>query len=93
MKNLSKKVYRKDNETEDTSFSKGAYFKLTNKNNTMEVKMKPDLFQSILFVALQRKIDMNEIMKFLWHQFVFVWLTLMHISSLLKELKTWIKAP
>lgn len=61
MKNLSKKVYRKDNETEDTSFSKGAYFKLTNKNNTMEVKMKPDLFQSILFVALQRKIDMNEI--------------------------------
>ena len=40
----------------------GANFKLTKKNKIMEVKMKRDLFGTILFLALQRKIYMAEML-------------------------------
>ena len=43
------------------SFAKeGASFKLTNQNKIMEVKVERDLFGSILFLALLRKIGMGE---------------------------------
>ena len=34
-----------------------------NKNNIMEVKMERDLFRNILFLTLQLKIDMGEMLK------------------------------
>ena len=47
------------------SFAKeGANSKLSNKNKIMEMKMEHDLFGSILFLSLQWKIDMGEMLKF-----------------------------
>ena len=77
------------------SFAKeSSNFKLTNKNKIIEVKMEQDLFRSILFLPLQRKIDIGEMLKF---PLTPVPLCLAHIdgsmqktrkSSLLKELET-----
>lgn len=39
-------------------------FKLTNKIETMEMKIECDLFGSILFLSLQGKIDMGEALQF-----------------------------
>ena len=42
--------------------NEGALYSLREANNElMAVKMVPDLFESILFLALQRKIDMAEV--------------------------------
>ena len=61
----------------------GANFKLTKKNKIMEVKMKRDLFGTILFLALQRKIYMAEMLSSFWQQFVP--LCLEHIDGLIQN--------
>ena len=54
-----------DREQKIHNFAKeAANFYLTKKNNIMKVKIEYDLFGSILFLALQRKIDMGEMLKF-----------------------------
>ena len=76
------------------SFAKeGTNLNSTDKNKIMEVKMEHDLFGSILFLALQWKIDMGELLKF---PLTPVPLCLAHIDgsiqetkiSMLKELET-----
>ena len=68
------------------SFAKeGANLNSTDKNKIMEVKMEHDLFGSILFLALQWKIDMGEILKF---PLTPVPLCLAHIDGSIQETKT-----